>query len=94
MSSLLGGQFSIVCIRVSLAPFPVSGVVHFLESVLDDGQSPTGGDRELPRMPSQGLPRGVSLEHIRAVLNLPDITDPLDIRSELLRRAQKRDLCG
>ena len=41
-------------------------------------------DLELPRKPPRGLPRGLSLEHVRAVLNLPDITDPLGIRDRAI----------
>jgi integrase/recombinase XerD len=41
-------------------------------------------DLELPRKPPRGLPRGLSLEHVRAVLNMPDITDPLGIRDRAI----------
>jgi len=41
-------------------------------------------DLELPRKPPRGLPRGLSLEHVRAVLNLPDVTDPLGLRDRAI----------
>jgi len=41
-------------------------------------------DLELPRKPSRGLPKGLSLEHVRAVLNVPDVTDPLGIRDRAI----------
>ena len=37
-------------------------------------------DLELPRKPHKTLPKALSLEEIHAVLNLPDISDPLGIR--------------
>jgi len=41
-------------------------------------------DLELPRKPPRGLPKGLSLEHVRAVLNIPDVTDPLGIRDRAI----------
>jgi len=41
-------------------------------------------DLELPRKPPRGLPKGLSLEHVRAVLNIPDTTDPLGIRDRAI----------
>jgi integrase/recombinase XerD len=39
-------------------------------------------DLELPRKPNKVLPRALSLEDVHAILNAPDIADPLGIRSE------------
>ena len=41
-------------------------------------------DLELPRKPPRSLPRGLSHEHIRAILNQPDIRDPLGIRDRAI----------
>jgi len=41
-------------------------------------------DLELPRKPPRGLPRGLSQEHVRAVLALPDVGDPLGIRDRAI----------
>jgi len=37
-------------------------------------------DLELPRKPNRMLPKALTLEEVRAVLNVPDVTDPLGIR--------------
>jgi len=41
-------------------------------------------DLDLPRKPNKILPRALSLEDIRQILNLPDITDPLGIRDRAI----------
>jgi len=41
-------------------------------------------DLELPRKPPRGLPRGLSREHVRAVMALPDTADPLGIRDRAI----------
>jgi integrase/recombinase XerD len=41
-------------------------------------------DLELPRKQPRGLPKGLSQEHVRAVLNIPDVTDPLGIRDRAI----------
>lgn len=41
-------------------------------------------DLELPRMIKRQLPRGLSLEQVREVLNRPDIGDPLGVRDRAL----------
>ena len=41
-------------------------------------------DLELPRKPNKVLPRGLPLEDIHAILNAPDIADPLGIRDRAI----------
>jgi len=41
-------------------------------------------DLELPRKPNKTLPRSLSLEEVRAVLNVPDVADPLGIRDRAI----------
>lgn len=41
-------------------------------------------DLELPRKPNRSLPKALSLSEVRAVLNVPDITDPLGIRDRAI----------
>ena len=41
-------------------------------------------DLELPRKTARSLPKGLSLKHVRAVLNIPDVTDPLGIRDRAI----------
>jgi integrase/recombinase XerD len=41
-------------------------------------------DLELPRKPHHSLPKALSLDEVRAVLNVPDITDPLGIRDRAI----------
>jgi integrase/recombinase XerD len=41
-------------------------------------------DLDLPRKPSRTLPKALSIEHIHAILNKPDVTDPLGIRDRAI----------
>ncbi|MEI6210744.1 MAG: tyrosine-type recombinase/integrase, partial [bacterium] len=41
-------------------------------------------DLELPRKPNKVLPRALSLEDVHAILNAPDIADPLGIRDRAI----------
>jgi integrase/recombinase XerD len=41
-------------------------------------------DLELPRKPNRILPKALSLSEINAVLNVPDVTDPLGIRERAM----------
>ncbi len=41
-------------------------------------------DLELPRKPQKTLPKALSLEDVRSILNLPDVTDPLGIRDRAI----------
>jgi len=41
-------------------------------------------DLELPRKPAKTLPRSLSLDQVHAVLNVPDVTDPLGIRDRAI----------
>jgi integrase/recombinase XerD len=41
-------------------------------------------DLELPRKPHKHLPKALSLEQVHAVLNRPDVTDPLGVRDRAM----------
>ena len=41
-------------------------------------------DLELPRKPYRSLPKALSLPEVEAVLNVPDVTDPLGIRDRAI----------
>ena len=41
-------------------------------------------DLELPRKPNKTLPKSLSLDEIHAVLNVPDVTDPLGVRDRTI----------
>lgn len=41
-------------------------------------------DLELPRKPAKTLPRSLTLEQVHAVLNVPDVGDPLGIRDRAI----------
>lgn len=41
-------------------------------------------DLELPRKPQKTLPKALSLDEVHAVLNLPNVTDPLGIRDRTI----------
>jgi len=41
-------------------------------------------DLDLPRKPQKTLPRSLSVEDVHAILNLPDVTDPLGIRDRAI----------
>ena len=41
-------------------------------------------DLELPRKPNRSLPKALSLSEVEAILNLPDVTDPLGIRDRAI----------
>jgi integrase/recombinase XerD len=41
-------------------------------------------DLELPRKPAKTLPRSLSLDEVRSVLNVPNVTDPLGLRDRAI----------
>jgi integrase/recombinase XerD len=41
-------------------------------------------DLDLPRKPNKTLPRSLSLQEVHAVLNMPDVADPLGIRDRAI----------
>ena len=41
-------------------------------------------DLELPRKPNKTLPRSLTIAEVNAVLNIPDVTDPLEIRDRAM----------
>jgi integrase/recombinase XerD len=41
-------------------------------------------DLELPRKPNKTLPKSLSLDEVHAVLNVPDVTDPLGVRDRTI----------
>ena len=41
-------------------------------------------DLELPRKPNKVLPKSLSIDEVNAVLNVPDVTDPLGVRDRTM----------